>query len=85
MILVKKNAFSQNIPSQDTYISKNHGIYFDDKLIYTKDLLLLKKINIKKVIIGHTYVYNVLLPTHDRMSVNNMILETLDPSNSIVS
>ena len=83
MILVKKDALSQNVPSQDTYISKNHGIYIDDKLVYVKKLLLSKKKGITKVEIGHTYIYNVLLPTHSKMSVNNMIVETLDPSNPV--
>ena len=84
MILIKKNALGENIPSQDTYIGKNHGIYIDDKLVYAKDLLMLKKSNIEKVMIGHTYIYNVLLETYSKMSVNNMIVETLDPANKII-
>ena len=84
MILVKKNALSQNVPSQDTYIGKNHGIYIDDKLVYANSLLLLKKSGFEKVETGHTYIYNVLLPTHSKMSVNNMIVETLDPSNLVI-
>jgi len=84
MILIKKDALSQNVPSQDTYISKNHGIYIDDKLVYAKNLLLLKNLSITIMEIGHTYIYNVLLPTHSKMSVNNMTVETLDPSNPVV-
>ena len=84
MILIKKDAFSQNVPSQDTYIGKNHGIYIDDKLVYANKLLLLKNSGITKEEIGHTYIYNVLLPTHSKMLVNNMIVETLDPNNRVV-
>ena len=83
MIVIKKNCLGINIPNEDTYIGKNHGIYINDELIYAKELLLLKNPSIEKIRLGHTYIYNVVLETHSKMTVNNMIVETLDPSNAV--
>ena len=38
MIYIKKHAFAKQIPSQNTYISRNHGVYLDDSFIQEKDL-----------------------------------------------
>jgi surface protein len=38
MIFIRKHAFAKKVPSQNTYISRNHGVYLDDKFIQEKDL-----------------------------------------------
>ena len=81
MILVKKNSIGLNIPSKDIYISKNHCIFINNKL--TRAIELVNKKNIIKVKRGHDIIYNIVLEGEEQgyMKVNNMIVETLHPSN----
>lgn len=38
LIFIRKHAFAKKVPSQNTYISRNHGVYIDDSIIQEKDL-----------------------------------------------
>ena len=38
LIFIRKHAFAKKVPSQNTYISRNHGVYLDDSFIQEKDL-----------------------------------------------
>lgn len=77
MILIHKNAFGDNVPSRKTYISKNHTIFVNNNKVKAIDLL--NGNTVKKVILGTHYVYNVVLDSHGKMSVNNLTVESLDP------
>ena len=78
MILIKKNALAQGVPSRDTCISKNHHIFINGHAIKAKHLV--NKKDIFKVITGHQIIYNVLLEDGrlGKMIVNNMLVETLN-------
>ncbi len=52
-------------------------------MLKAKELLKLNNENIYKVKYNGELLYNVLLDKHDKMIVNNLICETLDPNNGI--
>ena len=81
IVLIKKKAISRknNIPSRDTFISKNHGIFIKDKLVAAGRLI--NKKTIKRVHIGRHQIFNILLDEHSYMLVNNLKTETLHPRN----
>uniref|UniRef100_A0A6C0B485 Hedgehog/Intein (Hint) domain-containing protein n=1 Tax=viral metagenome TaxID=1070528 RepID=A0A6C0B485_9ZZZZ len=38
LIFINKHAFGKKVPSKNTYIGRNHGVYLDDSFIQEKDL-----------------------------------------------
>lgn len=81
MILFKKNSLGPNIPSIDTFVSKNHLIFVNNTFI--KAISLVNGKNIIKKIRGQDIMYNLLFNKYYAMIVNNMIVETLDPKNKL--
>ena len=78
LVCIEKDALGKNIPSVETVISKNHRILYKGKMVKSKDID-----NIRKLKYTGEVLYNVLMENPDKMVVNNLICETLDPSNSI--
>ncbi len=83
LVCIEKNALAKNIPSQQTFISKNHTLLYNGNMVASKELLKLNNEGIYKVKYAGEILYNVLLESHDKMIVNNLICETLDPNNGI--
>ena len=95
MVLFKKNALGNNIPSQDTLMTRNHKVYYNnipkEAISFTTTAFKVNKSQLKclpqnpkpKVIQYTEEVYNVMLDAGHKMKVNNMIVETLDPSNKL--
>jgi alpha-tubulin suppressor-like RCC1 family protein len=84
LVCIEKDALAKNIPSQKTLISKNHTLLYNRKMVKAKELLNLNNQKIYKVNYNREILYNVLLKNkHDKMIVNNLICETLDPKNGI--
>jgi surface protein len=79
MILFKKNSISENIPNQDTLVSKNHRVYINNHLTRAKNLI--NKVTIFHKFMGTKTVYNMVLEGSKagRMKVNNMLVETMNP------
>jgi hypothetical protein len=77
LVLFKQNCLEDNVPSQDTYVTKDHGLFINNVMI--KASTLVDGENIVKVNVGSCNVYNVLLETHEKMLVNNLVAETLEP------
>jgi hypothetical protein len=77
MILFKKDALGENVPSQDTYVTKDHGIFLGGMMIRARKLV--DSVNVISWNVGRCNIYNVLLKTHEKMVVNNMEVESLDP------
>jgi hypothetical protein len=75
IVCIEKDALGTNIPSQKTFISRNHELFYNKQMIKAKNLID-KKYN-------GEILYNVLLDKYDKMIVNNLIVETLDPENII--
>jgi hypothetical protein len=82
IVCIEKDALGLNIPSQKTYISRNHKLFFNKQMIKAKNLIgQVDGVYNKKY--NGEILYNVLLNTHDKMIVNNLIVETLDPENIV--
>ena len=82
LVCFDKDSLSPNIPSQNTIISKNHEIFYKGKMIKAKDFIG-KFENVKKIKYNGEVLYNVLMEEHDKMMVNNLVCETLNPENTV--
>jgi hypothetical protein len=82
LVCIKKDAFSKNIPCQDTITSMNHSFLYQGKMNKAKDLVNVIE-NVRFIEYDGCVLYNVLLEQHDKMVVNNLIAETLHPENRI--
>jgi hypothetical protein len=84
LICLEKDSLAKNIPNKKTLISKNHKLFYNGNMVPAKALLKQNKEGIYKVKYNGEVLYNVLLENkHDKMIVNNLICETLDPTNNI--
>jgi hypothetical protein len=82
IVCIEKDSLGPNIPSQKTYISRNHELFYNKQMIKAKNLIgVVDGVYNKKY--NGEILYNVLLDKHDKMIVNNLIVETLDPTNII--
>ena len=82
IVKISKNAIKQNVPSKDTYMSKDHKVMIRGKLIECEKLVS-KYNNVTLVPYNGVALYNILMKTHDTVMVNNMICETLHPLNIV--
>ena len=95
MVLFKKNALGNNIPSQDTLMTRNHKVYYNnipkEAISFTTTVFKVNKSQLKclpsnpkpKVMQYNKEVYNVILEDGHKMKVNNMLVETLHPINKL--
>jgi len=82
LIRIAKHALGNNYPNKTTLISQNHQVMFMGHMIKAKDLVgLVEKVT--RVPYKGEPLYNVLLDTHEKMQVNNLIVETLHPENKV--
>lgn len=82
IVCIEKDALGINIPSQKTFISRNHKLFFNKQMIKAKSLIGQVDGVYNKKYNGEV-LYNVLLETHSKMMVNNLTVETLDPTNYV--
>jgi alpha-tubulin suppressor-like RCC1 family protein len=82
LVCFEKDSLGNNIPSQKTIISKNHKIFYNGKMIKACELVGLND-KIKKIEYNGEILYNVLMENYDKMMVNNLICETLDPTSIV--
>ena len=82
LVCFEKNALGSNVPCAKTIISKNHSIFYKGKMIKANEFIKMND-NIYKIKYRGEVLYNVLMETHDKMLVNNLICETLHPQNSV--
>jgi len=82
LVCFGKHTLGDNIPCQKTIVSKDHLVYNKGKMIKAFEFIN-KYDNVKKIKYNGETLYNVLLENHDTILVNNMICETLHPSNPI--
>jgi hypothetical protein len=82
IVCIEKDAFAPNIPSQKTFISRNHELLYNKQMIKAKNLIgVVDGVYNKKY--NGEILYNILLDKHDKIIVNNLIVETLDPENIV--
>ena len=81
LIVIEKDALGINIPNKTTIITPEHKVFI--KGVMTEAKKLINNDTIYKRKYKGEYVYNILQEEHTDMYVNNMLCETLDPTNSI--
>lgn len=80
LVLFKTHALGFNVPVCDTYLSLGHKV----RGVEAQTWAHRNKLSIMLVdYYPGEYLYNVLLETYGVMTVNNMVMETLHPSNPI--
>jgi hypothetical protein len=82
LICFEKNALGRNIPSENTKMTREHRVYFQGKAMKAQEFLG-KGYKVYKVKYSGEILYNVLMENHDKMSINNLVCETLHPENLI--
>ena len=84
MVLIKRDALSKNVPNEDTWLTGEHCVLYNRKMVKAKNLV--NGSNIQKVNMEQEEVYNLLLEgeTSGEMIANGMIAETLDPKSIFV-
>ena len=80
IVSIEKNALANNVPCQTTEISGQHKVYYKGAMVKACELVE-KCEGVSKIPYNGEPLYNVLLKKHDKMMVNNLICETLDPKN----
>jgi uncharacterized delta-60 repeat protein len=82
IVCFDRHSLGYNVPNKRTFVSLNHGIIYNKKLIPAKKFVG-KKYGIYFKKYNGEYLYNVLMEKHTVMLVNGMKVETLDPKNMV--
>jgi hypothetical protein len=82
LVQIKKDALYPGYPNKTTLISSLHSILYNGEMVRAKDLIGLFGETVNYVPSDEPFLYNVLMEKHERMKVNNMTVETLDPEHS---
>jgi hypothetical protein len=82
IVCIEKHALGINIPNRKTYISNNHGILYNKKLIPAKQLVGRFR-GIYHTKYNGEILYNILMEKHYIININNIRVETLNPKNIV--
>ena len=82
IVSIEKDALVNNVPSQTTHISNNHKVFFEGKMVKAKELVDVCE-HVNFIPYNGETLYNVLLKKDGKMMINNLICETLSPTNVI--
>ena len=82
LVKLPKDSLYKNVPCRDTLVSKNHLIYYKGSMVKSGALSLFSD-KVRHVKYTGEVLYNVIMEEHDMMMVNNLLCETLDPSNAL--
>ena len=82
LVKINKHALGPNYPKKTTLVSRNHRVFVDkkggDKSVPALTLYNGKTVTVVQREI-HETIYNVLLPTYSKMTINGLVVETLHP------
>jgi surface protein len=82
LVCIKKHALGNNVPSEQINISNNHQILYKGKMVKAKELVG-KIEDITLVKYTGEILYNILMDEHDKMIINNLIVETMHPEHRL--
>ena len=82
LVCFEKHSLGNNYPSQKTIMSRYHKIYYNGSLTEAYKFLHRFDGVTKKQYNGEV-LYNVLMEDHNTICVNNLICETLEPTNIV--
>jgi hypothetical protein len=80
IIRIEKDALVKNVPNRRTEISRDHEVFYKGRMIRSEELVG-KSEGVYRIKYNGETLYNVLLESHEKMMINNLICETLHPSN----
>jgi hypothetical protein len=81
LVRIAKHALGHLYPEKTTLISQNHKVFCQGQMIKAK--YLVDNCNVTLVPYNGQVLYNVLLAEHEKMQVNNLIVETLHPEHKV--
>jgi len=81
LVRIAKHALGHLYPEKTTFISQNHKVFCQGQMIKAKHLV--DDCNVTLVPYNGQVLYNVLLEEHEKMQVNNLIVETLHPEHKV--
>jgi len=81
LVRIAKHALGHLYPEKTTFISQNHKVFCQGQMVKAKHLV--DDCNITLVPYNGQVLYNVLLAEHEKMQVNNLIVETLHPEHKV--
>jgi len=82
LVCFEKNSLGNNIPNKKTYISNNHVIVYNNKLIQAYRFVgRVRGVYYTKY--NSEFLYNILMEKHYVIKVNNLKVETLYPKNFV--
>lgn len=80
-ICIKKDTFGENYPFVDLYVSPNHGLFIDDNMFSSKDLVNGTTIN-QDMECDEVEYYHIECETHSAIFANGILAESyLDTNN----
>lgn len=82
LICFNKDSLAKGYPTKRTVMSKEHKIYYKGEQVEAKKFVT-NFDGVTKVKYNGEPLYNVLMEKHDKMKVNNLTCETLDPNNIV--
>jgi len=81
LVRIAKHALGHLYPEKTTFISQNHKVFCQGEMVKAKHLV--DNCNVTLVPYNGQVLYNVLLAEHEKMQVNNLIVETLHPEHKV--
>ena len=82
LVRIAKHALGHLYPEKTTFISQNHKVFFQGQMVKAKHLVD-EANGVTLVPYNGEALYNVLLEEHEKMQVNNLIVETLHPEHKV--
>jgi hypothetical protein len=82
LVCFEKDSLGEGIPSEKTIMSKDHKVLYMGELIKAYRFIEMFE-NVKKVKYNGEILYNIVMKNYRKVSVNNMVCETLHPKNII--
>lgn len=82
LVQIEKDSLYKNVPNETTVLSPNHKIFYGGKMVAAKVLSSCIE-GVSKITYNNEYLYNILLEESGKMIVNNIVSETLDPTNVV--
>ena len=82
LVRIAKHALGHFYPEKTTFISQNHKVFYQGQMVKAKNLVDEAK-GVTFVPYNGQVLYNVLLEQHEKMQVNNLIVETLHPEHKV--
>ena len=82
LICFEKHSLGRNYPNERTIMTSEHKVFYDGKMMEAGEFVGFFK-NVYKVKYNGDVLYNVLMKKYDTIRVNNLLCETLHPSNIV--